>query len=218
MPFGGLVLGPVPVGLPDSSCKPDGLAHLLGNHQDAESFFRSALSIHERLEAPYLIALSKLDYAGWRRIRMQEAFVLRNGEPGLRSGCIAAMRPSARYARVRVVPSERTSHRSARIEAAAARAARSRSVPESSATLPKLTIRLSALTWSWLGPSFLIVQAPSSRSDTWTSSVEPLPTTVITISPRSTSAMFIENSRIPDAKCRVPQIGSTSQYDPPGVA
>ena len=151
MPFGGLVLGPVPVGLPDSSCKPDGLAHLLGNHQDAESFFRSALSIHERLEAPYLITLSKLDYAGWRRIRMQEAFLLRNGEPGLRSGCIAAMRPSARYARVRVVPSERTSHRSARIEAAAARAARSRSVPESSATLPKLTIRLSALTWSWLG-------------------------------------------------------------------
>ena len=63
MPFGGLVLGPVPVGLPDSSCKPDGLAHLLGNHQEAESFFRSALSIHERLEAPYLIALTKLDYA-----------------------------------------------------------------------------------------------------------------------------------------------------------
>jgi class 3 adenylate cyclase/tetratricopeptide (TPR) repeat protein len=39
------------------------LAHLLGHQQDAESFFRSALSINERLEAPFWIARTKLDFA-----------------------------------------------------------------------------------------------------------------------------------------------------------
>jgi class 3 adenylate cyclase/tetratricopeptide (TPR) repeat protein len=39
------------------------LAHLLGDRQEAESLFRSALSTHERFDAPYLIARTKLDYA-----------------------------------------------------------------------------------------------------------------------------------------------------------
>ena len=39
------------------------LAHLLGHHDDAESLFQAALSINERIEAPYWIARTKLDYA-----------------------------------------------------------------------------------------------------------------------------------------------------------
>ena len=39
------------------------LAHLSGNFADAESFFEAALKIHERLEAPYWIARTQLDYA-----------------------------------------------------------------------------------------------------------------------------------------------------------
>ncbi len=39
------------------------LAHLLGRHEDAETLFRAALSMNERIEAPYWIARTKLDYA-----------------------------------------------------------------------------------------------------------------------------------------------------------
>ncbi len=38
------------------------LAHLLGRWPDAESLFRVSMSIHERLDAPFWIARTKLDY------------------------------------------------------------------------------------------------------------------------------------------------------------
>jgi hypothetical protein len=61
---------------------------------------------------------------------------------------LAATRPSARYASVRVVASERTSHLSARIEAAATRAARSRSGPDLAGHASNATMRLSAFALS----------------------------------------------------------------------
>jgi class 3 adenylate cyclase/tetratricopeptide (TPR) repeat protein len=39
------------------------VAHLLGHHDEAESLFQAAMSMNERLEAPYWIARTKLDYA-----------------------------------------------------------------------------------------------------------------------------------------------------------
>ncbi len=39
------------------------LAHLLGRSEAAEAHFRTALSINERIEAPYWIACTQLDYA-----------------------------------------------------------------------------------------------------------------------------------------------------------
>jgi hypothetical protein len=36
---------------------------MLGQYDDAESLFQGALSINKRLEAPYWIARTKLDYA-----------------------------------------------------------------------------------------------------------------------------------------------------------
>ena len=39
------------------------LAHLLGRHDEAETLFEAALAMSERLEAPYWIARTKLDYA-----------------------------------------------------------------------------------------------------------------------------------------------------------
>ena len=39
------------------------LAHLLGRHEDAESLFQAALSMNERIRAPYWTARTKLDYA-----------------------------------------------------------------------------------------------------------------------------------------------------------
>jgi class 3 adenylate cyclase/tetratricopeptide (TPR) repeat protein len=49
------------------------LAHLLGHWQDAESLFRASLSLHERLEAPYWIARTELDYSD---------LLIGRGEPG----------------------------------------------------------------------------------------------------------------------------------------
>jgi tetratricopeptide (TPR) repeat protein len=39
------------------------LAHLLGDHDEAELLFRSALEINERIESPFWIARTELDYA-----------------------------------------------------------------------------------------------------------------------------------------------------------
>ena len=39
------------------------VAHMLGHHSEADAYFRSALATHERLNAPYLIAQTQLDYA-----------------------------------------------------------------------------------------------------------------------------------------------------------
>jgi hypothetical protein len=63
LPFGDLT--PYPNGIIQGSlARPLGrLAHLLGRDQEAESFFRSALSTHERFKAPFLIALTKLDFS-----------------------------------------------------------------------------------------------------------------------------------------------------------
>ncbi len=39
------------------------MAHVLGRHDEAESLFQAALSMNERIKAPYWMARTKLDYA-----------------------------------------------------------------------------------------------------------------------------------------------------------
>ncbi len=127
------------------------------------------------------------------------------------------MRPAARYGEASVVPSDRKSHRSARMAAAVNCAACSRRLPFD--FHPRLR-------WSgsrhWcsagVGRRHVNLHAPRRRSATSISPVEGSPTTATEISSPSTSARFTQYSGIPEAKFRVPQIGSTSQYGEPSAA
>ena len=66
------------------------LAHLLGHHDDAESLFQAALSMNERIEAPYWIARTKLDYADLLVDRAQSDDVVKATEMAAQAiGCRA---------------------------------------------------------------------------------------------------------------------------------